>query len=347
MPLYTLDPILDRRWDDLVASHPRASVFHSRGWLKALADTYNYHPIVVTSTPAARPLADGIVFCEIKSWVTGTRLVSLPFADHCEPLLNEMEEPLDLTECMKLNCFQHPCKYVEFRPISSGIPTSGCPLAVSQSFWFHTLDLAPPLKHIFSNLHKNSIQRRIRHAERELLSYEKGCSKRLLEDFYRLLIITRRRHCLPPQPIAWFYNLVRCMSPDLQIRLVRKDDIAIAAILTLRHRGTAVYKYGCSDAKFHHLAGMPLLFWKLIEESKVEGADHLDLGRTDLDNEGLTDFKDRLGAIRRRLSYLRYPENSVKRTAVSPFLPMAHRLFSVMPGSVSSIAGRMLYRHIG
>ncbi len=42
--------------------------------------------VLTTCAPDA-PLTDGVVFCEVDSWLTGRRLVSLPFSDHCEPLL--------------------------------------------------------------------------------------------------------------------------------------------------------------------------------------------------------------------------------------------------------------------
>jgi lipid II:glycine glycyltransferase (peptidoglycan interpeptide bridge formation enzyme) len=137
------------------------------------------------------------------------------------------------------------------------------------------------------------------------------------------------------------------MSPNIQIRLARKEGTPIAAILTLRHRSTVVYKYGCSDEKFHYLGGMPILFWKLIEESKASGAEQIDFGRTDLDNDGLIEFKDRFGAKRQRLTYFRYPEDTRGQSLVAMKLPMLRRLFSVMPDALSSTAGRMLYRHIG
>jgi len=346
MRLYTLDPMQDPRWDDLVASHPRASAFHQRGWLKALAMTYGYRAMVLTSTPAGKPLSDGIVFCEVKSWITGSRLVSLPFADHCEPLLNETGDSLEFTEWMRTECGRQGWKYIELRPLVWEAP-SGSPLAASQSFWFHTLSLAPSVEKIFGNLHKNCIQRRIRRAEREQLSYEKGCSEEILNDFYRLLMITRRRHKLLPQPRVWFRNLVGCMSPNVEIRLVRKDAVPIAAILTLRHGRTVVYKYGCSDETFHHLAGMPFLFWKLIEESKTAGAEQIDFGRTDLDNGGLVEFKDRFGTTRRRVTYLRYPESKAEKSVVATYLPVARHVFSVLPDALSSQMGRVLYRHIG
>lgn len=346
MQLYTMDPMLDTRWDDLVASHPRASVFHRKGWLRALAMTYDYHPVVFTSAPPGKPLSDGIVFCEVKSWITGSRLVSLPFSDHTEPLVDEIGDSSEFTEWMRTECRLHNLKYIELRPLSWKMQPDG-PLAASQSFWLHTLNLTPSIGQIFKGLHKNCLQRRIRRAECAQLSYEKGCSEGLLNDFYGLLLITRRRHQLLPQPHAWFRNLVACMSPNVEIRLARKDGIPIAAILTLYHRRTVVYKYGCSDEGFHHLAGMPFLFWRLIEESKTAGAEQLDLGRTDLDNEGLVEFKDRFGTTRRRITYLRYPETARKKGLVESYLPPTRRLFSVLPDALSSRIGQLLYRHIG
>jgi lipid II:glycine glycyltransferase (peptidoglycan interpeptide bridge formation enzyme) len=160
-------------------------------------------------------------------------------------------------------------------------------------------------------------------------------------------MMTRRRHQALPQPRAWFRNLIAGMGPDLEIRLVRKDGIPIAAILTLRHRATVVYKYGCSNEKFHPLAAMPFLFWKMIEESKAASAEQIDFGRTDLDNDGLIIFKDRLGATRRRLTYFRYPESAKDKGVTAADLPAVRRLFSVLPDALLPWAGRMVYRHIG
>ncbi len=346
MQLYSLDPLLDNRWEDLVASHPAASAFHRTGWLRALAITYGYQIMALTSTPPGERLSNGLVFCKVRSWMTGSRVVSLPFTDHLEPLLNENGDSFELTEWMRSECSQHKWKYIELRPLSWEMYLN-YPLAASRSFWIHTLDLAPSLKQIFSDFHKNCVQRRIRRAERAQLFYERGCSEELLNDFYQLLMITRRRHQLLPQPRVWFRNLIACMSPSVEIRVARKNSTPVAAILSLTHERTVVYKYGCSDEKLHHLAGMPFLFWKLIEESKTAGAEQIDFGRTDLENYGLIRFKDQFGTRRRQLTYFRYPETTSGKYGSASELPGARRLLSVLPNSLSSMAGKLLYRHIG
>jgi hypothetical protein len=92
---------------------------------------------------------------------------------------------------------------------------------------------------------------------------------------------------------------------------------------------------------------MPFLFWKLIEEGKTAGAEQIDFGRTELENDGLIRFKDQFGTTRRRLTYLRYPGSSREKYVAASDLPAARRLFSVLPDALSSRAGRLLYRHIG
>jgi hypothetical protein len=32
-----------------------------------------------------------LVFCRVRSWLTGRRSISLPFSDHCEPLVESHE----------------------------------------------------------------------------------------------------------------------------------------------------------------------------------------------------------------------------------------------------------------
>lgn len=346
MNINIVNPLSDNRWSDLVARHPRASAFHQRGWIEALARTYGYEPIVLTSASAGEPLSDGIVMCRVSSWITGTRLVSLPFADHCEPLLDEGGEPLEFMNWLRAECNRRQWNYVEVRPLLA-YKDVGHGLQPVGSYCFHELDITPTLDQLFRQLHKNSFRRKIRRAERERLSYEAGNSEQLLDEFFRLVLVTRRRHQLLPQPRAWFRNVIECMGSNAQIRVVRQNGAPIAAIFSLRNGPCVVYKYGCSDARFHCLGGIPFLFWKLIEESKASGAEKIDFGRSDWANSGLITFKDRLGATRRLLTYYRYT-NPKSRDAMTTlgFLRSWKTIF-MLPEAVLSTAGRVLYRHIG
>ena len=344
--IHVLDPLLDSRWEEFVARHPSASVFHQTGWLQALVRTYGYEPYVLTGTPFGEPLENGILVCRVSSWITGARLVSLPFSDHCEPLLRECDAAEEFVNWMHDACDLQHWRYVELRPLSAPCRRENS-LRPDSSYWFHELDLEPSLDEIFRRFHKNSFQRKVQRAEREGLTYEAGRSERIMDEFYRLLLNTRRRHGLFPQPRAWFENLLECMGEKLQIRLARKNAVAIAAMLTLRHGSSVVYKYGGSNENFHNLGGMPFLFWRLVEESKALGIRKIDLGRTDLSNEGLIAFKDRLGATRRLLTYYRYTRASKRKVATLSASWALRQFFALLPEEVCSLAGRILYKYLG
>ena len=341
-----IDPIADTRWDDLVDRHASASPFHRRGWLETLKQTYGYKPFVLTSASPGESLTDGIVACRITSWLTGTRLVSLPFADHCEPLFSDTGEKQPLLNRLVEESRRQHCKYLEFRPVLASADL-GSEFRPSESFYFHDLDLRPSLEQLFKGLHKDSIQRKIRRAEKEQLSYEVGRTDVFIETFYTLMLITRRRHHLPPQPKNWFRNLAANMGDALHIRVARKNGAAVAALLTLRHRSSIIYKYGCSDGAFHQLGGMPFLFWKLIEEGKATGAERIDFGRSELENEGLVAFKDKFGATKRILKYYRYPQTANQTAHAWRDSSLARLVFSILPDGALSAAGKVLYRHIG
>jgi len=337
-----LDPVRDPRWARFVDRHPQASVFHSPKWLGALQNAYGYQPVAVSTDDSESELTNGLVYCAVSSWLTGGRLVSLPFSDHCEPLVENPSDMENILLSLERQVDEGKWKHIELRPISL-VPCGGTTrLEKSSTYSFHRIDLTPSLAELLRNCHKDSIQRKLRRAEREKLKYEEGASENLLEKFYRLLLITRRRHGLPPQPREWFRALIASFGGDLKIRVVSKGDVAVASILTLCHQKSIVYKYGCSDPAFNNMGGTVLLLWKTIEEGKAAGMQVFDLGRSDIDNAGLITFKHHWGAVASTLSYWSYPHRNAESST-----GVAGRLFSMMPDAALQAAGKLLYKHFG
>jgi CelD/BcsL family acetyltransferase involved in cellulose biosynthesis len=344
MTVFTLDPLRDPRWSELVARHPNASVFHSTAWLRALQRTYEYQPIVFTASAPGTTLDNGIVFCGVRSWLTGRRLVSLPFSDHCEPLVaREQFEAISA----HVKSIGDQWDYVEYRPLTDRFTTAGN-THPTDGFWFHQLDLRPNEGVLFAAFHRTAIQQPIHRAEREGLAYDERGGEEGLGDFYQLLLLTRQRHQLPPQPLAWFRNLAHEFGAAMKIRVARQGGRAIAAIVTLRHREVMVYKYAASDAKCHSLGGTQLLVWKTIQDAISTGCTTLDLGRSDADNDGLIAFKDRWGARRFRSAYLRHGEKAASHGAIRAHaMTGVRKVLDHVPQACRVAAGRFLYRHAG
>jgi hypothetical protein len=348
VPIYDLDPLQDPRWEELLGRHPQASVFHTPGWLEALRRTYGYELFVVTTAAPGEEMRDGIVLCRVKSWLTGNRAVSLPFTDHCQPLVESSESLAALITALKKEQTRAKWKYIELRPLTADGPlNSRMSFGESAKFHFHTLDLRPNLDSLYGGLHKSCVQRKIQRAEQENLEYEEGRSESILAKFYHLLLLTRRRHQLPPQPLEWFRNLLDCVGDGATIHMVSKDGQPVASILTLFYKQTLVYKYGCSDSRFHRLGGMPFLFWKAIQEGKRLGAREFDLGRSETHNPGLAAFKGHLGATCSTLTYFSHPPQVHLSTAPGRKMKILKNTFGWLPDRLLITAGKLLYRHVG
>jgi hypothetical protein len=349
MQVHQVDPIRDPRWSQFLQRHARASIFHTAGWLEALRRTYGYEPIAYTISPPGEDIRNGLVFCYIHSWITGRRIVSLPFSDHCDPLFDSGEEFGLVVAALKAELKQQAWKYLELRPTNRTFPqeTEECGLRPVMRYYHHCLDLRPNLNDICSGFDKDSVLRRIRRAERAGFIEKCGRSDDLLEDFYKLLVLTRARHDLPPQPYEWFRNLVDCMGDALEIRLAYKGGIPVAAILTLRFRESVLYKYGCSDASYKSLGGMPLLLWRAISEAKSNNALEFDLGRSDEDNRGLIAFKNHWTQNSMSLVYWRFPGPIALASRGGFKVRIRKRIFAAVPKAALRAAGKFMYRHIG
>lgn len=342
--VFDVDPLQDSRWRTFVQQHPHSSVFHSAKWLKALKSSYGYTPVALTFSPPGTPLQNAVLFCEVRSVLTGRRLVSLPFSDHCEPLINHPDELNHFMRALTRKVDEDGWKYFEIRPILHA--PSYPDVTVCRSYAFHVLDLQHSEEVLFKKLHKDSVQRKIRRAEREGLRYQEGTSETLLDHFYKLMIKSRRRQGLPPQPLKWFRSLLTCLEGNAKIRVAYKSETPVASILTLSTRNRMFYKYGCSDYRFTNLGGTAMLFWRTILEAKATGREEFDMGRSNFDNLGLCTFKERWGAQRKTIKYWHYPVSSPSSRAEN-LVKYARRLISIAPDKALAMIGNLLYRHVG
>jgi hypothetical protein len=349
--IYEFQPLTDPRWGDLLERHPKSSIFHTVGWLDALRRTYGYEPIAITTSGPETDLLNGAVFCRVDSWLTGRRLVSLPFSDHCDFLADNVTDLRAMLSILRTHLHQSRLRYVEARPVWES-NVSFLESDSTRSYALHQIDLKPDLDTLFRNCHKNSTQKKIYRAEREALIYEEGRSEALLEGFYHLYLLTRRRQVVLPQPKRWFHNLIDCLGEALKIRVAFKDKQPIAAIVTICHKDTLVFKYGCSNKEFQRLGGVHLLLWRSIQDAKRNKLSVFDLGRSEFGNTGLITFKDRWGAKRSVLTYLRLLNAAQSRGAfAAPGADwrerMAKKVLPYLPDRIIGSAANVMCRHIG
>src|SRR5579872_2733381 len=117
-----VDPTLDPRWDVFIESRADASPFHHSSWARVLIDSYGYEPRYhvlegETGIEAAWPSM------LVRSRLSGTRLVTLPFSDYCPPLLACDAQADALYQSMLADRDRTGASRIEVR----GWPDSICP----------------------------------------------------------------------------------------------------------------------------------------------------------------------------------------------------------------------------
>lgn len=165
-------------------------MFHTVGWLAALRSTYGYEPVVFTTSSPSDELSNGLLFCSIHSWITGSRLVSLPFSDHCEPLCDSNTELTFIIRYLQ-SCMKHGnLRYLEVRPVNGSFGQSAATNGFRRSatYYLHILDLRRGLDEVLNHFDKDCVQRRIQRAERAGLIEKCGRPDGLLRDFYTLFV---------------------------------------------------------------------------------------------------------------------------------------------------------------
>ena len=347
----TLDPLTDPRWRELVQRDARASAFHTPEWLEALRRTYGFVPVVYATDSSRSELRNAIPFCAVTSWVTGRRLVSLPFSDHCEPLVDGPAPLGEILDHVTADARRRGWRYVQLRPRTGAATTGARGFRHGESNYHHTIDLRPDLDTLFKGI-KTDNRTAIRKAERSGLRHLVGRDAAFVRAYFALHVMTRSTQGVPPQPAAWFQNLARSLGDMLDIHLLLQDDTPIAGMVTIQFRDQLMCKYTASDRLRDHTGLGKSLLWQSIRRAKERGATSLDWGRCEPVDVGLAQYKERFGAQRSENSYLRF--SSVPADPVPAARPRAQWVAGAarsviprLPPSVLRVAGRFAYRHVG
>ena len=293
------------RWDDFVESHPKGSPFHLSGWIRTIYETYAFEPLLYICKDGGGKISGVLPFFLIKSFITGTRIVSLPFSDYGGPLFSNGEEGKDLLERIREER-NNRIRYFEIR----GFLSNNCGFVEHNYYKRHVLQLFPDPEKVLKKVDKRTIQYSVRKAQRQLVEVREENNQQGMEELYRLNKLTRMKHGIPSQPLKFFRALLEniVLKGNASILLALYDRKVIAAGFFLKFKETFYYKYNASDPNYlSKVTANHLLTWRAIEKACQEGYLFFDFGRTSPDNSGLMRYKEMWGANPSELPYFYYP----------------------------------------
>jgi len=330
----------DPRWLSFVASQPDATLFHHPAWSRVLRQTYGYRTLVLAQTGQDDAIVAGTPAVELAG-LRGRRLVALPFTDHCPPLADSVSSLQALSR--NLVAWRKATGARQLLVHGALPPAAGIHQEVRGVR--HVLALSGGIQEIFKRLQAGPVGRAIHKAQREGVTTQVTTSPADLMTFYRLHLETRRRLGVPVQPRRFLDSIWReCLAAGLGFVVVASwRSQAIATGLFLGWNGTLIYKFGASDP--HHWSRRPnnLVLWTAIQQGADQGYRWLDLGRSELDNQGLREFKRRWGAAEVPLVYSHVSDHAPSH--VTGLAPAAlTRIIQRSPPIVCRAIGELLYR---
>ena len=343
MNIEIINPIEYRNWDELLHTTDQSCFFHTSAWAEVLHGAYGYKPLYF-SVIEDDHLVGLIPVMEINSLFTGRRGVSLPFTDSCPPIARDsasfqiiLGRVIEYGKDARWKCLE----------LKGGRELLHDPLA-NASYCSHTLTLDRSAEKTFK-LFRGSTRRNIRKAELADLNVEMCHDKKSLKIFYQLHCLTRKYHGLPPQPWSFFKSVFEYVIDKSHgfVLLALHGGKAIAGAVHFVFRNEVLFKYGAFDRRFQHLRPNNLVMWEAIKWCCENGIRSFNLGRTELENKGLIQFKHGWGTNESTLRYFNYDIKKSEFSSNGVQLKSSYGIFKIMPPPLLRFAGDLIYRHIG
>lgn len=344
MKLDIINPLDCPQWDEMVSEMKDSSVFLSSGWAKVLQSSYNFNPAYFTLSEKGK-LRAVIPIMEVRSFLTGTRGVSLTFADYCEPIVEDPDIFPVIFEHIIDFGRKSGWKHIELRGGQKYLTNA----PASARYLGHTLELCANEQEMFAHF-RGSTRRNIQKASQEGVETKLCTSIQAVREFYELHCMTRKRHGLPPQPFHFFRNIHDFIISQNHgfVLLASYRGRNVAGAVYFHFGDKALYKYGASDESYQHLRANNLVMWKAIKWYSLNHYASFCFGRTAYDNKGLRQFKTGWGATEKDICYYKYDigQGVFTKNKANNNTP-GKTLLSKMPNAVLKGIGHVLYKHMG
>jgi CelD/BcsL family acetyltransferase involved in cellulose biosynthesis len=344
LKLVRIDPQTDPLWQEIINRY-NSDVFHTPEWMSTLTATYdfNFHGLAILDD-SGQPRS-GMAYCLIEDMMD-PRIVSLPFSDFCDPLVEDSEE-----WNLMVDALLHNGHRLSMRCLRNEIPLHDERFKLANRAKWHCVDVRKELDTLWMDLH-GSARRAIKKAKREQVDVRIASQKDELRSFYELHLKVRKyKYQLLAQPYRFFEQIWDqfITKGNGALMLAHHQDIIIGGVLYLEWQNKLYYKFNASNPEYRSLRPNDLVVWEGMKYAHLKGYDYLDFGLSDWDQEGLLQYKRKFASEEKTVSFLSHTPSgspSRKEKQIRNLLPQLTDLFvdEVVPDQVTEKAGDVLYR---
>ncbi len=341
-------------WNNMVAEHPLGSVFQHTAFMKVISATFGHtKPYCLSLLDKSGRCLGGLAIFLVKSWLTGIRLVSIPFAYYADPMISHRGEfEILFREILELSK-QEKASYVEIKARNSADILAESNLMIP--VYYHKtyfLDLTKGLSAIWDGFHRSSVKQGIRRAERSGVKVRPARSEHEAISFYHILARDRRRLGLPPQKPEYFQNVRRYLVPRglAQLWIAYKRNQLVGGLCNFIFKKTVFMGYIGIDVSYRHYGVGQSLVWNSIRAASERSLKIVDFGKASPHADGQINYKKNWGTVELKTPVFYYP----RAMGVSSYdneqnlsYKLMRTFWAYIPLGLSTISSRFFYRHTG
>lgn len=345
-----IDPVKDKRWDRFVEEHPFGWLCHLSGWRNVLENSFKHIKGYYLTIQHQENIKAALPIFEVKSWLIGNRLISIPFATLCDPLVSSADEMKTLMKSGKKLAEELGVSYVEVRTLASSLLVNNSSVGIDDNYKQHYIELNQSPDDLRKTFDRTCVRQRINRAEKSNLNIKTGENEADLKSFYKLYFMTRKNIGLPPQP----YKFIKAIweefypSKNISLLLAEHNKQPIAALMLFKYKNRVSAEYSATDNEYRNYSPNHLLFWEAIKSAYKEGYEIFDFGRTSKNNISLMDFKKRWGTKLIDIPIVYYPKEALIKNGEresSRKYKIINKICRNVPDSALTMIGNFIYRH--
>ncbi len=332
------------------------TLFHSEPWRQAVEQAFEVK--ILPFTPRSEPT--GLAWYSALADIRGERIVATPFSDFCDPLIETEAGWLEFADHVR--SFGRPVTVRPFRnPLAVRGPGGGHDIGDGygdrdgfdrrRELLWHGVDLTNGADAVWDGL-KTKLRTTIRRAPKTGLRFRFSNSMDDVVAFHRMHVDLRKtKYGLLAQPLHFFEALHDRFGDDMAVLIAEEaDGTPVAAMVYFAWNGVWYYKFSASYPRRYRPNSAMIM--EACREGAERGLDLLDMGRSDLDQPGLVDFKRQFASEELELTTLHWtpPDwDDPVGAEVGQLLGRVTELFTgpEVPNELTAQAGALLYRYFG
>lgn len=327
------------QWDSFVLQQAGGTIFHTTAWMRAITRAFGYKPHYLAAEEDGR-IAGVLPLFVTSNPLTGRTLISTPFAVYGGVCAASEEARVALLDAATELAEKSRVEYLELRTQEANTD-----LGFQTKNLYVTFDcpIEPDPERLLKQLPKDT-RYMIRKAQKAGLRSTKGNHQ--VNEFYEIYAESVRNLGTPVFSKKFFKLLLEEFGETAEIRMVWKDQQALAGVMSFRFRDWILPYYGGSTLEARQYAANNFMYWDLLEDARQRGIKFFDFGRSKL-GTGAHAFKSQWNMRERALPY---QFHLVKRQDMPNFSPANPRfqraieLWKRMPFPLTKLLGPALVK---